>query len=124
MDQTCASKTIQCFVEIPTLTSFRKAKYRSIADDEFNSDLEYEGVDCVVGKVVDGKHSHLYVRYLDGVVHRVSFSAFCKMSPNFCSEVLRQRGLLPCPCQIIDCRFYVDCPRASDSLNPDTNLIS
>ncbi|KAI0756774.1 SNF2 family N-terminal domain-containing protein [Daedaleopsis nitida] len=72
------SGVVQAYVQVPRLSPSRKTKYRSIAEDVLASDEEYpqENVERVVGQVADRRGTSLYVRYTDGVIHKVPARSF------------------------------------------------
>ncbi len=61
------------YVEVPRLSMSQRSKYRPVADRELKSDEEYphEEVEQVVGDVTYGNEHFYYVRYADGIVHKV-----------------------------------------------------
>lgn len=70
------------FVELPTLSSNQKTKYRSVAEDTLNSDEEFahDGIERILGEEEDGPLISYYVRYNDGIVHKVSIGVYLHWS--------------------------------------------
>ena len=60
-------------VEVPALSRARRALYRSVAEDELDSDVEYshDNIDGVVGETEYEGVRFMWVRYRSGIIHKV-----------------------------------------------------
>ncbi|RPD57040.1 hypothetical protein L227DRAFT_552450 [Lentinus tigrinus ALCF2SS1-6] len=76
------------YVELPTLSRSQKAKYRSVAEDTLHSDEEFahEGIERVLGDVVEESLAYYYVRYNDGIVHKIPGPHFERHFSNLVNE--------------------------------------
>ncbi len=76
-----ASHTTTIFVgvHVPTLSRSQMARYRSVAEDELESDAEFsqDGLERIVAEFRNGAESFYYVRYDDGVVYQVRALICC-----------------------------------------------
>ena len=84
-------KRTMAYVELPTLASVQKTKYRSVAEDTLHSDEEFahQGVDRVLGEVQEGPTVNYYVRYHDGIVHKVNSGAYMTLIPALSFRIVR-----------------------------------
>ncbi|KAI0801048.1 hypothetical protein C8Q74DRAFT_1364698 [Fomes fomentarius] len=76
------------YVDVPRLSMSQRSKYRPVADQELKSDEEYphEKVEQVVGDVTYGNEHFYYVRYADGIVHKVPAYTFNSHHSEFAQE--------------------------------------
>ncbi|KAI0720008.1 SNF2 family N-terminal domain-containing protein [Cerioporus squamosus] len=87
------------FVELPTLSRIQRTKYRSVAEDALNSDEEFAhaGVERILGEVEHGSRVSYYVRYNDGIVHKIPGRHFARHFPHLVDEyeIALHEGTLP-----------------------------
>ena len=75
--QQASTHAVFSHIELHALHPSQKVKYRSLADEDFHSDVEYEGADRIMGMAREGNMAYFYVRYSDGVIYKVSYHLVC-----------------------------------------------
>ncbi|KAI0654200.1 SNF2 family N-terminal domain-containing protein [Cubamyces menziesii] len=86
-------------VEVPALSRARRALYRSVAEDELDSDVEYshDNIDGVVGETEDEEVRFMWVRYRSGIIHKIPAEIFSHRHGDLVRayEKSKASGILP-----------------------------
>ncbi|OSD03298.1 hypothetical protein PYCCODRAFT_1434714 [Trametes coccinea BRFM310] len=92
-------KQLASYIEVPSLATSKKTLYRSVAEDNIESDAEvdHEELDQIVGVSKSRGRKFFYVRYADGTIYKVPAGPIEARHRNLVEkyEKLQSSGTLP-----------------------------